>query len=92
MNKYKPEIVQASTDKQYNDGLYWLANYDKETDGKGNLKFKIHDAKIIADSNLKTFEINGGDKENINFIKGSLEGIINPIKSDFILNKGEIDE
>jgi len=90
------EIVQASTDKQYDDLCAWLGTYTDGTRGKienkqGNLTFNIYGEQITAYSDLKKFEINGKDKENIKFIKASLEYLINPRRFDLTASEGDIE-
>ena len=76
------EILQTSTEKQYDEICRWLGDYTKETKGitkadeQGNLIFYVNAEKIVVYRDLKKFEIGGSDKENINFLKKSLEHII----------------
>ena len=76
------EIIKTQTEQQYSKGCSWLRNYAKNSNGKtksesGDLAVYTNSVKIIAYSYFKEFEIYGDNAKEINFIKSSLEKIIN---------------
>ncbi|MDP2673163.1 MAG: hypothetical protein Q8O84_05100 [Nanoarchaeota archaeon] len=77
------ETINTQTEKQYNEICLWLGNYAENSKGKaeneqGNLAFYINSnsEKVVAYNNFRKFEIDGNNMDEIDFIKTSLEYIM----------------